>query len=644
MAKLSLVAGAVLTALYVGFGPAWLTSAALVVAARAMLVATLLLLASMGAGRAVLARLAPTLRFQAGSWAFALAIGTGVLGFALSAFAGAGLFSAWAVGFVLVVGLLGWFGSTVVTWPRPGLPGWCVALLSVLLIPLVIGALSPPTDTDEIYQHLALARRIAEDGVLRGGFDAPEGSRPQWVQATFAAAYTLGGAGAARMWHLGIVFALFLAVAELGAARFGPRAGVAPVLVGASSYSVLHEAGLAYNDLPAALFLLLAAELVLREFVAVGSGNSGGQALPSPAAGSLRTAVVFGLLLGLAVSAKLTAGPASAALGLAFFAGHVRTSGMRALRPVAVAAVLAFTLLVPWLLRNATSGLHPLFPYLGWPGVEGFRFIYAEKYGVGHSWGDAIRLPLDLLLRARVDSFVFLGQLSYGWAALVLGAGLVSIRRPDARVLLAVLGVGFVAWANSAQLLRYLLPLVGIAMLLGAASGWPRLALLLTMLSSPANVLPIVADAGRAAKVVAGLESQDAYLSRELSSWKALAYLRDHVPASDRVALMYAWHDYWIRQPTVLGSVEDHTPVRHWLSVHGDEALAVLYSSGVRWIFVGDGGFLRKTYAFLPEAAYRAQFVEPRERLDRLLLRDAVREFDEGHWAVWRLDAPPVGD
>ena len=442
---------------------------------------------------------------------------------------------------------------------------------------------------------------------------------------------------------------------------------------------------MSYNDLPAAFFLLLAAELPLREGGLTGadsgnaaalradprvctanSGGPGSARLPvatlifgnffGPRRGAEKaaieqvsgsqktaTAIIFGLFLGFAVTAKFTAGPAAAALGLGFLATNLKRGGIHSIRGPLIAGVVAFAVLAPWLLRNAASGLHPLFPYVGWPAVDGFRFLYAEKYGVGHTWGDALRLPLDMLLTARIDSFVFLGQLSYGWAALALGAALACVRRQDARMLALPLVVGFVVWANTGQLLRYLLPLVGIAMLLGAAGRWHKVAILLAVVSLPANVFPVLADAARATPVAAGKETETDYLSRELPAWPALAYLRQHVPPDERVALLYAWQDYWIIQPAVLGSVEDHTPTRHWLVSHGDSSLTDLYEQGVRWLFVGGSGFLRKTYVFLDEPAYQQQFVEPRERLERLLLRDATREFAHGHWAVWRLDAPQGG-
>jgi hypothetical protein len=629
-----------IAAAYLYFGPEIITASAALQWVQATLVAGVMGVAAWGLGQRMLGLLAPALCGKPGEWLYALGLGIGAYGLLFSGLAGAGYFGLATVAIAIGCGLPVRLGRWIP--PRPGLPGWALALLAVLLFPALTLAFSPPVDTDEIYQHLALARRIAESGSLVGGFDLPEGSRPQWVQATFAAAYLFGGAAAAKVWHLALSLALLLGVAELANARFGEGRATAPVLVAAGSYTFLHEAGLAYNDLPAALFVVLAAEFVLREQHKASA--TADRVVDAPIDAKANFPLIFGLLLGFATTAKLTAAPACFALGVCFAIIGLRRAGMASSAPTALAAVVALGLFAPWALRNVAAGLHPGFPYAGWPEVEGFRFLYPEKYGVGHTWLDAARLPFDLLFRARIDSFAFLGQISLGWAALLAGALLAARRRIDVRILLGVLLISFVAWANTGQILRYLLPLVGVAMLAGAASSlrWP--ALFLALVSLPANVFPVFGEAVRTAPVIAGRESEEKHLQRELLGWRAVAYLREHVPKDQPVALLYAWQTYWINQPTRLGSVEDHTPTRHWISAHGDDSLAELHRRGVRWLLVGDSGFLRKTYAFLPDAAYLSQFVRPREQLERLLLRDAVREFDDGHWAVWRLDAPQAGD
>lgn len=570
------------------------------------------LLASAGAGRALLTRFAPGVAERPAGWAWALAVGLGAHAAGAVALAATGRLGALTSLLLLLVLAAGWFAPGRRMVPR--LPGGAgAAIVPLLLAPALLHVLAPATDTDELYQHLALARRIAAGGALLGGFDTPDGSRPQVVHALFASLFSLGGAEAARAWHLGLAVVVPLAAGELGEARFGPGRGLVPAVVLAGSYSYAHEAGLAYNDVPAAFWLLLGVE-----------GALAGLATPA------------GLMLGLALATKYTAAPAAAAAGLLLL--------VRAPRPETFvrAAGAGLLVLAPWWLRNASEGLHPLFPYAGWPAVEGFRFMYPEKYGVGHGWSDALRLPLDVLFRAELDSFVFLGRVSWGWLALGLGALWAGRRSDDARALFLVVLVGFVGWGASAQLMRYLLPLGGVAVLLGASCrGWGP-ALLLSLLSAPANLGPFWTEARTRWEVVTGLQTEDAFLEAQLPAWEALRYLRDHAPHDERVALLYAWHGYYVEQPYLLGSVEEHTPTRQWLATHGDASLRALQERGVRWLLVGDARFLRKAYAFLPEPVWREQFVEPAESLRALLERDAQRLHVGARWEVYRLDAAPV--
>ncbi|GDX83439.1 hypothetical protein LBMAG42_52500 [Deltaproteobacteria bacterium] len=601
----------------------------------ALIVALSMVLAAMGGGAAVLDRLAPAWLRRRGGWLFALGAGVALHSAwaCLSAILGVLGPESAATG-VLVLGL-GWLRRPGITAPLPS-GGHAAWLWALLLAPAAVAALTPPTDTDELYQHLALARRIAEGGSFFGGFDAPDGSRPQVIHAVLASAYALGGPYAARLWHLALAGALLVGASELGEARFGPGRGFWPATVLAASYTFTHEAGLAYNDVPAAIWLLLGVELAL-----------GGSAI---AASPFGIGAGIGTFLGLALAAKYTAAPAAAAVGLVALASAARTQTSGAARGRAVATVFAaaagagLLVLAPWWLRNVAAGLHPMFPYAGWPEIEGFRFVYPEKYGVGHTWRDAARLPFDVLFRSRLDTFAFLGQLSWGWAPLLLGAAWAGRRSWEVRSLLFVVVVGFVGWGASAQVMRYLLPLAGVAMLLGAASRWGAAIACFVLLSSPKNQGPLLEETLTAWPVASGMEAEDSWLSREMPAWGALAYLRENVPHDAPVALLYAWQGYWVEQPWRLSSVEDHTPTRRWLAVHGDNALRELHADGVRWLLVGDVRFLRKSYRFLPEADWRKQFVEPRETLSRLLARDAVEVYSAKHWEVYRLDAAPAGD
>lgn len=572
-------------------------------AAKAAAVALVVVLAQVGAGGAVLRARAPVVLDAPGGWLFAFGVGAGI--HAAGAFVLASIGAAGPVGSAGLVGALacGWVARPSVR--KPSLPSAAALFAGALLLaPALLAALAPANDTDEMYQHLALARLISDTGAFVGGWDHPDGSRPMTVHLIFATLYGLGGEAATRLWHLLLSVALVLGVREFAEARFGEGRGTVGALTLLGSYSFLHEAGLAYNDLPCALWLLLGMEAVL-------TGH----------------AALLGVTAGLALSAKYTAAPVVLALGIAWLFQYRRFPW---------GSLWALVAVVPWWFRNTMAGLHPLFPYAGWPDMPDFVFVYTEKYGVGRSFWDWVCLPWNVLMAARLDSFAFLGRVSLGWTAVCV-AVYVGWRRRDVQALGAVFILGFLGWAVGAQLIRYLLPLAGItAYLLGAAPRSPSL-LWLSLLSLPQNLLPEWSAAVDRVRVVGGAETRDTYLERTLSAWPALRYLHEHVP-NEPVAMLYAWHGYYIDQPWILGSVEDHVPSRYWLLTQGDASLTVLRDHGIRWLFVGDIAFIKKSYSFLPDKVYQTQFVEPTDRLRLLLERDATRVFEDGRWEVWRLD------
>ncbi len=584
-----------------------LTGAALMQPALGLVVAAVALVASTGSGAALLR--GRGLVEGTGGWAWALGAGIGLQGALMTVLTFAGMVTPWSAGAVVLLLAAGWLRAPRVTPPRIG--GLALLVGAVLLLPAVVEALAPPTDTDEIYYQLAIPRWIATHGALSGGILHPDHSRPLPIQVVQAGLYALGGVTAPRFWHLGIAVALVLAVRDAADARFGRGRGAIPALALVGSWSFVKEAGLSYNNVPVALWLLLATLAALD-----------------------RRAAPAAWMAGLALAAKFTAAPLVAGLALL-----VLVDTRRLPSPLAVAGV--FVPVAPWLARNVARGDHPLFPFAGWPEAKDFVFVYAEKYGVGHTPLDALRLPFDLLFRAEPDSFVFLGRISLLWGLLIFAAP--QWRRPDVRRLGLLLLLGFVGWASSAQLLRYLIPLAGIAaLLLGAVR--PGLApLLALLLSLPANLAPAWKRAAARAAVVTGREDAETFLTRELPAWPAVRYVRDWVPREDTVALLNCWPSYYIDQPYLLGSVEDHVPVRHWVFTHGAESVRALADLGVRWLVVGDTKYLRKSYRFLPDSVWQRQLRDPQTALETALARDAVRVFFENHHAVWRiapLDAP----
>ncbi|HNC97570.1 MAG TPA: hypothetical protein PKW90_15680, partial [Myxococcota bacterium] len=464
---------------------------------------------------------------------------------------------------------------------------------------------------------LSLPRLIAEQGHLIGGFDHPDGSRPLPVHLISSLLYGLGGEVAPGLWHWLLTAALLLGLREAGEEQ-GPGRGSLPVLALVGSWSFLRESGLPYNNLPVALWLLLATDALLK--------------------GAWRR---MAWMAGLALSAKYTAAPVVFAL-VAIGALQVgrREGGMSVLRQSPAIALGILLPVLPWWLRNLAEGLHPLFPYAGWP--EGMVFMYPEKYGLGRDAAAMALLPLNLLLRADIDSYAFLGRISLLRGGLFVGfLWALSRREPEKRgemySLGAVLLLGFLGWANGPHWLRYLLPLAGVAGLAAGRVQPSALLGLLWMASLPANYLPFLASTAEKLPVVTGQQSRDDFLEKQLPAWPALRYLREHVPEDQQVALLFAWQGYYLPQPFLFGSVEDHVPSRFLLTEGGEATLSRLRDRGVQVLLVGEHPFLRKEFAFLDEATWKDSFEGPHQFLDRLLLQEATLLFRERGYAVWRL-------
>ncbi len=522
---------------------------------------------------------------------------------------------------------LGWLFRPHFQLPRLGAIE--CAFGALFLGPGLIEAIAPPTDTDLLYYHLSLPKLIAESGHLVGGFDHPDGSRPLPIHLITSMLYGLGGEAAPGLWHWLLTAALLLGLREAGEEQ-GPGRGTLPVLALVGSWSFLRESGLPYNNLPVALWLMLAMDALL--------GGAWGR---------------MAWMAGLALSAKYTAAPVVFAL--------VAIGGLQVLRRDGLGAMLRKSPLVtlgillpvlPWWLRNLAEGLHPFFPYAGWP--EGMVFMYPEKYGLGRDWAAMALLPLNLLLRADIDSYAFLGRISLLWGGIFVALLWGILRRqpgkaggddPKAITLGAVLLVGFLGWASGPHWLRYLLPLAGVA---GLAASRVRPSPLLSFLwlcSLPANYLPLLASAAEKLPVVTGQQSRDAFLEAQLPAWPALRYLRDQQPKNLEVALLFAWQGYYVEQPFLFGSVEDHVPSRFLLNQGGQATLSQLRDRGVQLLLVGERPFLRKEFAFLDESTWRDSFEGPHQLLERLLLLEATLLFHENGYAVWRLaekrDASP---
>jgi hypothetical protein len=489
-------------------------------------------------------------------------------------------------------------------------------------IPVGIGllpALCPPTDTDSLYQFLNLAGRLIREGTLPGGFFHPDGSRPSALIAFYSLPLTTGGPSAPGLCHLLLTGLLVPSTAQL-AAKEAPSLGLTPeatslaaLLLLVPSWSFLSELHLPANNLPVAASLLVAFE----------AGRRGGW-LP------------LATFLGISFTYKYTA------LGGALL---VLFTARQALTQRAFALSLALFMLSPWALRTLVQGLHPLFPYAGWPEVAGYPlgFQHLEKYGAGREPIDFLMLPWNLFFSAERNSFRFLGQLNPALLPAIVLSPTLLFRR-EARWLPVGLALAAAIWAIGPQWIRHLLPILPLMALIGALA-WgsslgrfaPAAIFLFGLAGAPRNVIPTLEHLALRAPVATGRISRDAWLSESVPAWPILRVANRELPPDARVALLYVWEGALLDRSQIFGSVEDHIPVRHFLLTHGEQWPEALREAGITHLVVGPDPFVRRAWSWVEEPEWRATFMAPRTFLEEGLLQQAILQYETQGYRLYRL-------
>ena len=411
--------------------------------------------------------------------------------------------------------------------PLPDIPPLVLILVGVLLGIGLLDALSPALDTDEIYQHLALPHQFLLEGHLLHGELNPDASRPLPVHMVYTGLMALGDVNAPKVFHLFLSGILLFSLWEISERRIGEKSGIPCILLLIGSYSFVREIGLAYNNLPVALWCLLALDNALSD---------------SPKK--------MALFSGMALAAKYTAAPVVVGIYLAWLMQH----GLKAIPSLMKWTAVALLLVAPWWLRNSIDGLHPLFPYAGWDS-ETAQFMMLEKYGMGREGLDFLLLPWNLSIHADPHSFVFLGRVSPA-GILFLPAALVFGLRKHKQLTLVAL-VSFVGWALGPHWVRYLLPAAPI-LALTLVSGYcrlPRFAqwslIALILLGLPRNWGPWLEDLAQRAPAATNNTAAETLVNQKIRGWEAVDWINQNSPNEAKVALLYAWPKLYIERSVV---------------------------------------------------------------------------------------------
>ncbi|MDQ7858093.1 MAG: hypothetical protein RB149_04675 [Armatimonadota bacterium] len=422
-----------------------------------------------GAAWGVGASVAGQLGLDGGAWRnvpLRLAMGWAVLAVTGTVAGAAGVLSRGVVGATLLVGV----GLAAVelgrAWPfrprdhaarrthAPSVVGWCG--LAVLLLGALIGALAPEVGHDALAAHLPVAREFA----ARGAIVAMPSNTASYLQLNADVLYTMAmlalpGAELPKLLHFGAGATAALLVYDLGVRLHTPGAGLVAAAVVAGTPLVWWLAATAYTDLWVTLFVvgaLWAADAYRRR----------------PGAGRASAA---GLLAGAALGTKMTAAafvvPLVAVLLLWVLRSDAGRDRLRALAGLAAGLVVGGGYWYARAYALLGNPLHPLFPELfGLP----WRAVLPTAFGMGRGPLDLLALPWRVTVHPA--RFVEVGSIGVVYL-LLLPAALAGLVRGTVPRWLATVFVGAgLTWALTAQYLRYFVPALPLAALMGAVGAW----------------------------------------------------------------------------------------------------------------------------------------------------------------------------
>ena len=346
--------------------------------------------------------------------------------------------------------------------------GWALVACAVLLLGPLLQALGPEPGWDALTYHLALPERyLHENGIVVTPFSVFS-TFPAAVEMLFVFALAFDAQALANLLHLEFgVLSAWVVFAMARGASF--RAGLLALAVLAADPLFVTDLGLAYNDLAACLYVLLAAALLQHGLEE----------------DSTRWFIACGVFAGAAAAVRYTTWGLLPALLLLVWIPPLQRSPRRALRASVVVAASASIVVLPWLVRNLLFTGNPVAPALeGWfhaPGGEFYHPValrqstaFLQAIGMGRGFGDLLALPWNLTYRAEPGDYrAFAFQIG---CLYLLGAGLAlaggrRARLPVSTTLLKLSLLLSLFWFFTSQEPRYLLPTLALLAVVGGIAG-----------------------------------------------------------------------------------------------------------------------------------------------------------------------------
>ncbi|MEX2242318.1 MAG: phospholipid carrier-dependent glycosyltransferase [Fimbriimonadaceae bacterium] len=347
------------------------------------------------------------------------------------------------------------------------------AALAIIGLLALVAVLAPSlsTDWDSIAYHLAVPKLWLAAGQVAFIQGIHHSNFPSTMEMLFMWGLEWGGQSGAKAFSLMVYVFGCLALFGLARRWYGRSAGWWAAIGFAGIPVVAWESGTAYIDVAHGLFTALGTIYAAEAFAKESEHKS--------------ALVLSGICLGFALGTKYTGLQALVAVAVVVgLAGLLQRDFKLAVRAKLTIAVIALLIACPWYIKTAIYTGNPVYPFfysvLGGSDWNDWRAaIYKDEqqsFGVGTSPTDIGHAVLGLAYQP--GRYTNPGQTTgggfptgaIGFACLLAGvcAATCGRLRREERLVLAVVGLGFLMWFFLSQQSRYLTMLAIPLAVLGA--------------------------------------------------------------------------------------------------------------------------------------------------------------------------------
>ena len=431
--------------------------------------------------------------------------------------------------------------------------------LTVIGLLALVAVLAPSLslDWDTIAYHLA----VPKIWLQRGQIDYVQGIHhsnfPSTMEMLFMWGLKWGGQSGAKAFSLMVFVFGCLAVFGLARRWYGRSAGWWAALGFAGMPVVAWESGTGYIDVAHGLYATLA---ILYAF----DGLRRNADLKHPL-------VLSGLSLGFALGTKYTGLQILIALIVVLALAALIQDGFRAaVRAKLTVGLIAVAIACPWYIKTAVYTGNPVYPFffnvLGGKDWDAWRAsVYADEqksFGVGSGAANIGHAVFGLAYQPgrytnpRQHEGGGFPTGAIGFAALLAGvcAATCGRLRREERLVLAVVGVGFLIWFVLSQQSRYLTSLAVPLAVLGAGQvsrvRWGPVVAAGFVLQVAVTVYMVKGfQTDLQLEVVSGRLSGDEYLTRYMSSFWPAAKVINDLPEGSKFALYDEVFGFYLDKP-----------------------------------------------------------------------------------------------